>query len=281
MRLSIAPAVRVYQQCFFGIDRFIGSTLDDETAEPVAVDVPENIRWYVRHYDDQIADRDLSELLQVFADAGVPGLSLASCRRLSPHGIAMCVNLPKLKTLDLFNTQTNDEVLRSLGVLRVGSLNLAGTVITDEGLQHLAENDSLEQLHLGWTAVTDRGCQALLRLENLRALDLRGTKITDAGAALLAGLPHLEALVLEETAVSSQVAAALQPLATRLRHLNLAYTAVGDSAIDSLRNFSELRTLNLRATSVSRTMDGQLTQALVRLGGVDTGPESTQEGLIR
>ena len=62
-----------------------------------------------------------------------------------------------------------------------------GTNVTDAGLAHLADMDSLKKLYLNYTKITDAGLAHLKNLKNLEWLELRNTQITDAGWLTLPG----------------------------------------------------------------------------------------------
>ncbi len=107
--------------------------------------------------------------------------------------------------------------LNAFGGLR--ALNLASTLIGDEGLAHLADIDTLEDLNLSdcprvtdvglrhvsklrnltsltvsKASITDKGLEELVVLKNLRRLDLTGLPITDFGALHLVELKNLRLL---------------------------------------------------------------------------------------
>lgn len=68
----------------------------------------------------------------------------------------------------------------------VMSVNLSGTHISDEGLQHLAVGPkNLGELFLEQTDVTDAGFSQLKELSGLTLLSLSGTQITDEALAML------------------------------------------------------------------------------------------------
>jgi Leucine-rich repeat (LRR) protein len=66
-------------------------------------------------------------------------------------------------------------------------LDLAGTKITDRGVEDLARLESLESLFLSGTTVTDRAVPALLRLRTLKFLYLSGTPVSEYGLRRLRG----------------------------------------------------------------------------------------------
>ena len=81
-------------------------------------------------------------------------------------------------------------------------LNLAGTDVTDKGLQQLTDLTSLTRLHLEKTAVSDAGLEHLKGLENLTYLNLYQTAVTDAGLDHLRSLKTLKNLYLWQTEVT-------------------------------------------------------------------------------
>ena len=88
-------------------------------------------------------------------------------------------------------------------------LNLANTKITDAGLEQLADIKSLKRLHLEKTQIGDAGLAHLKKLENLEYLNLYGTNVSDAGLEHLKSLDKLEKLYLWQSKVTSEGAAKL------------------------------------------------------------------------
>lgn len=79
--------------------------------------------------------------------------------------------------------------------------------ITDDGLRHIAQLKSLEELTLARTHITDSGLQELKGLRSLRKLGVSGPHITQDGIrALQQALPHLEVGVREVRAALPQEA---------------------------------------------------------------------------
>jgi hypothetical protein len=281
MQLTSHVAMWCYEQIPHGIDRVIGSTALTASDQPVPI--PDGTRWYVRHHDPGIAGPAIGQLVAESRRLGIPGLSFASCPRVDDQVVGELTGLDHLRTLDLFNTPVGDAGLAALAqqLPALTSLNLAGTAVTDAGMVHVAKLGALEILHLGWTDVGDRGVAALAALPAVKTIILHGTGVSDAGMAELARFAIVEAVDVQETRIGDAGVAALVPLASQLRRLYLGYTAITDGCVESLRRLVRLRTLMLRATRVSVAHDGELARALSELGGADTGPGGTQEGLIR
>lgn len=66
--------------------------------------------------------------------------------------------------------------------------------ITDAGLKHIKELNSLRSLKLEDTNITDAGIKELVELDNLTRLQLRSHRISDKGIAELSGLKSLKVL---------------------------------------------------------------------------------------
>jgi len=83
-------------------------------------------------------------------------------------------------------TQTSDhfDAFRQ-GWVRLDTLYLNNTRVTDAGLEHLKELVDLRVLELDNTQVTDAGMKCLQPLCRLEIVSLRGTQVTDFGEAEL------------------------------------------------------------------------------------------------
>ncbi len=112
----------------------------------------------------------------------------------------------------LRSSPTGDTEVAHLSAVaeQVYSLNLAGSQVSNEGLEVLTNLKNLGRLHLENSTVTDAGLSHIAKLERLEYLNLYGTGITDAGIAQLKGLKHLENLYLWKTNVSYDAAMELE-----------------------------------------------------------------------
>ncbi|GIX04120.1 MAG: hypothetical protein KatS3mg113_1126 [Planctomycetaceae bacterium] len=138
--------------------------------------------------------------------------AIAQLRKLGGLVIEVAQNDPRLDvSLHLADTKIENQHLVFLKPLeRIAALNLRGTEVSDEGLQHLAHLKGLVRLHLEKTKITDAGLVHLKGLENLEYLNLYGTAVTDAGLNHLAGLKKLKRLYLWQTQVTDAGVAALK-----------------------------------------------------------------------
>ena len=98
-------------------------------------------------------------------------------------------------------------------------IDVTGTKITDNDLQHLSGLTNLQTLCLGNTQVTDAGLQHLSGLTHLRCLYLEETQVTDAGLRHLSGLTNLQELYVDNTQVTD---AAADELRSQLPGLEIA-----------------------------------------------------------
>jgi YHS domain-containing protein len=85
-------------------------------------------------------------------------------------------------------------------------LDLAGTRVTDAGLEQVARMQSLIRLHLERAAITDAGLVFLKDLAELESLNLYGTAVGDVALATLKALPKLRQVYLWQTQVSPEAA---------------------------------------------------------------------------
>jgi hypothetical protein len=106
-------------------------------------------------------------------------------------------------TINLRGTLVTDDDLKCLARLKgVVVLSLNGTQITDAGLVHLRGLTELEILDLGLTRVTDAGMKQLRSMTRLRVLNLMNTSVSGAGLRYLQALPRLQQLNVERTGVT-------------------------------------------------------------------------------
>lgn len=146
----------------------------------------------------------------------VPAASADALKRLQEAG---ALAMPLANNTNLLNVdfraaaaETGDAQLAHLRPVadQVAWLGLAGTKVTDTGLEQIKGLKNLRRLHLEKTNITDAGLAHLSGLAELRYLNLYGTKVSDAGLAHLKGLKNLEKLYLWQTEVTDAGAKALK-----------------------------------------------------------------------
>ncbi len=132
---------------------------------------------------------------------------------------------------------------------RLESLGLEDTLVTDEGLEPLANLKFLDRLNLTGTAVTDRGLETVGRMRAIQLLYLGRTQVEGPGLVHLKNLPFLRKLSLGKTRVDND---AVQHLAGRsLEWLRLSDTAIDDRAFASIARLPMLKTLYVDGCNVT------------------------------
>lgn len=164
---------------------------------------PEEWRWSdpgETRVAEAVSPADIDAALATLADQGVTVVPIAQ----SEPGLAV--------NFSVASEPVTDASLATLEALRpeVALLNLAGTSISDLGLERLADMPALARLHLERTDITDAGLEAVGRIGALNYLNLHSTSITDAGLRRLYRLDRLRRLFLWQTAVTPEGIAQLQ-----------------------------------------------------------------------
>jgi hypothetical protein len=155
----------------------------------------------------------------------------------------------EVRILDLSRTDVTDAGLVPLAHCRsLQKLNLAGTVVGDEGLKALA-GLPLETLDLSETGVTDAGMGTISGCRSLQVLRLKGVSVGDAGLAKLKGL-RLQILRLSGTRVTDAGLAELGPL-PYMEWLDLDETMVGDPGLAVIETWAHVQILGLAKTRIT------------------------------
>jgi hypothetical protein len=139
--------------------------------------------------------------------------------------------------------------------------DLAETLITDAGLEHLWGLTQLRALSLAGAQVTDAGLGHLRGLTQLRELYLANTPVSDAGLVHLRGLRQLVVLYLDNTHVTDAGLEHLRGL-TELQTLGLNNTQVSDAGLVHLRGLTQPSWLDLSSTQVTGAGVAELQKAL-------------------
>lgn len=128
-----------------------------------------------------------------------------------PGGAENAISALRVKSVDLSFTQVTDTDLEHLkGLKSLQVLDLEGTQISSAGLEHVKVLTELRVLKLSGPNFTDEGLEHLKPLTHLEVLWLRDTKITDAGLKHLRGRQKLIELWLSNTNVSDEGVKKLQ-----------------------------------------------------------------------
>lgn len=179
-------------------------------------------------------------------------LVLESCS-ITDSSMDSIAALSSLRLLDISETTVGDEGVARLadGLLRMESLNLSYSAVSDAGLRDVGRMKSLTSLNLDTRLVSDSGLAFLTGLRNLRRLDCFGARVTDAGFTHLRHFNKLEFLEVCGGGVTDVGLKELQPLTT-LTSLNLSQNLlITDKGLPFLSGLHALRELNVSRCRVS------------------------------
>lgn len=141
-----------------------------------------------------VSDQQLSEL------RGVTNLRILKLEqgRVSPEGLNVLAELPKLDTLWLRNSNVDDAAIRSIvRNQHLAYLNFSQAEFSDAGLQQLLGLPRLKQLRFSSSSVTEQGLLHLSDAPTLRWLHLFDVPMTDRVLAEIAKLEQLESLYID------------------------------------------------------------------------------------
>ncbi|HEY9717406.1 MAG TPA: hypothetical protein V6C69_08055 [Trichormus sp.] len=113
--------------------------------------------------------------------------------------------VPSLKRLAFDgSTLTDSQLAPWLASCNLTDLGLHDTPVTDDGLNLLKSQTSLESLNISRChSITDQGLIAVANLPNLRKIDLCNSAVSDQGVLYLSRSPRLESLALANTSITS------------------------------------------------------------------------------
>lgn len=232
---------------------------------------------------------DLSEtritdhgLRQLKGASAITDLNLRYAELITGEGLSSLKTWAQLKRLNMEGTKLTDNTLQHLSAFTsLESVNLGSVLVTDAGLDALTSLPHLRELILGGNKLTDAGLQALRQLPGLTYLDLGGTQredsglwsvsLTQPGLDAIATLKELRRLKLEGALVTARGLATLQVL-SKLEELDLHdCPRIGDDVIPVLSAMPGLRSVDLAGTKVTGAGIAKLRKAkpncLVRGGG--------------
>ena len=180
---------------------------------------------------------------------GTPGLeALAGLSELEELYLAgtvidddtckLIAKYPRIRKLRLARTQVSDAGLEALSACKtLEEIDLSeDSLISDEGMAHLAKLTNLKKLNLWRVQITDAGAVQLAPLTKLEWLNLDNSKLADGGLVLLKDMKSLTFLHIGSTQVTEAGAASLFHLKS-LKDLKVTRTALGasDSAVAELK----------------------------------------------
>jgi serine/threonine protein kinase len=188
-----------------------------------------------------ISDRGLAPLSK-FYQLGT--LNLDSCQNITVKGLENLVGLPGLTNLELADTNLGDEIFPLLERMHLGTINLARTKITDQGLLSVKPDLSIVDLGLKNTKISDQGMKNIGRLKNLKKLNVDICHaITDDGIAEISKL-NINTLRLREAGITGRAANSIVKM-KGLTELNCGGTDLDDEALQKLSHMKGLTSLNI------------------------------------
>ena len=133
----------------------------------------------------------------------------------SEEDLELLRDFPGLTGLRLVGPAVTDAALRRLtGLAQLDGLTLDGGVISEHGLESLAELPNLHALQLANCSLSDdrteRGLKVLAKLPNLRFLELANCSLSDDSLKALYGAPSLVDLRLREANVTEPAILAIR-----------------------------------------------------------------------
>ncbi len=157
-----------------------------------------------------------------------------------------------VRIVELVKTKASNDDLKMLSEFPcLEALDITGGEITDAGLVHLKDLQSLRRLYLNDLPITSDALANISDLTKLDVLSLRNTKVGDQGMSHLKKLTLLTVLNLSKTAITNRSLKQIQGL-TKIDTLVLADTAVTGKGFAYLKPLKALRTLNVdRCKSIS------------------------------
>lgn len=194
----------------------------------------------VRMYGPNVTDKVLT-YLRPAKDLRV--LSLAQCSSITVAGFDEIKEFKNLTELVLYGAlQTTDAAVAKLtGLSKLQTLELRSTPISSLALSYLKDLKGLKLLDLEETAaVGNEGLEHIQDLVSLEDLNLKSCQIDDNGLAFLKNLTNLKRLNLDHCTIGDE----------GLRHLaalkNLEFLHVGDTQVtdEGLEHLYELKKLN-------------------------------------
>ena len=166
----------------------------ESVVEPTAEPVPLRITDFPA--DDQMMQqlRGVEGIDTVIVDQGV----------ITDAGVAAIATMPHLTHLRLRLSPITDTGLRHLADCdSLWYLNLPHARCTAEGLESLSVLPALRQLRIGSPQLGDGTGGAIASITSLRGVHLIGVPLSDEGLKRMAELPNLESLYLDGSAVTN------------------------------------------------------------------------------
>ena len=182
----------------------------------------------------------------------IKNLVLQNCLNLETKSINNALkNLP-LERLDLRRTNADDSTLEIVGTkYKLNYLDLTETLVTSEGLAHLANLQNLTYLNMRKINIDDKNMESIGKLKKLKHLLMHSTLVSDPGIAKLTSLQNLLIINIENTKVTKDCIKSLGKLKS-LVNLELSNNNLEGASLEPLTHLKYLQKLNVTDSSLSK-----------------------------
>ena len=216
----------------------------------------------------RIADPDL---LYLRPAAQIEDLNLAYAEHITDIGLSVIKDWKALKRLDVSGTQAADATITVLGHLpSIESLDVAGSEVTDDGIQELLPLTKLKHRGLGRSQFSEGACEVLGLLDNLQSLDLSGPRerrnrraggdrMVQPVVEAVGQLRDLHVLRVGHSGVDSTVLQAWAASMKKLERLGLENCArIDDASVAVIEGWRSLKQVDFQGTRVTSPRIDQL-----------------------
>ena len=173
------------------------------------------------------------------------------------QSILPAVELKQFLSLDLTDCPISDDNLAALVPISLGQIQLAGTRVTDAGMEHLAKIRTLALVNVERTQVGDDGLANLVTLPQLGDLWIADTKVTDTGLAKLNSAQNIWRLSIGGRSVRDESLKHLTGL-KKLSGLRVQSERVTETGLQTLLAAPKLRQVTLLDSQVPKTKTDEL-----------------------
>ena len=173
------------------------------------------------------------------------------------QSILPAVELKQFLSLDLTDCPISDDDLAALVPISLGQIQLAGTRVTDAGMEHLAKIRTLALVNVERTQVGDEGLAKLVTLPQLGDLWIADTKVTDTGLAKLNSAQNIWRLSIGGASVADESLKHLTGL-KKMSGLRVQSERVTEKGLQTLLAAPKLRQVTLLDSKVPKTKTDEL-----------------------
>ena len=172
--------------------------------------------------------------------------------------------LDTLTDLSLSDCTFKDSWLRYITHLPLDALDLAGTVVTDDGMKYVAKMKTLKKLEIYDTGISGKALEILEPLSpNLTHLSVNGTSLSDEDMQHLEKFTNLTQLNMNGTFITAKGCESIAKL-QNLREIDLGRTKISKLGLEKLSALPHLNDLRLKGCS----MDDDMASALFKFPGL-------------